>query len=428
MCDRSKHYQEIFNLAQNLAVFKAFSPYRPQQVSKTLLEYADFSEKKISWIISELFKYNEYDKYPLLQYFLNSHFPEQGLTVTRPKVMVEYAEIDVCVIDDKYVIIFENKIKGATFQHNQMARYIHWAETYNKGKEILIVIFSGPNSKNPEGNISTWRFPKQGFGSCKINNIQCKCDIQNENANESVCKDCISYEKYMPKLLKKYRQTEEYKERTVLLKEDFAEWVKAANGIIPSREYRMKSMMVQFADYLDSLFNTDTNAKLFNMEIRQYIEKNVLEGKTGLAGLNDLSQKINEVKDLSEALTDIKKERMKDFIEKHYHRMAKDYDGQYDLENKLLQNKYECGIYIPYKNLSLYVHIRIIEETYAPAYGLYVEGVTEEEINEINSKLPEGMTLAYWDKQSHGCLQISSEEKVYDDFKKLAVTLITLDI
>ena len=76
----------------------------------------------------------------------------------------------------------------------------------------------------------------------------------------------------------------------------------------------------------------------------------------------------------------------------------------------------------------LYVHICIIEETYAPAYGLYVEGATEEEINEINSKLPEGMTLAYWDKQSHGCLQISSEENVYEDFEKLAFILITLDM
>lgn len=420
MCNRSKHSQEIFNSAQKLAVFKAFSPYRPQQVSKTLLEYADFSEKKISWIISELFKYNEHDKYPLLQYFLNRYFPKLGLTAIHPKVMTEYSQIDVCVIDDKYVIIFENKIKGATFQHNQMARYIHWAETYNKGKEILIVIFSGPNTKNPEGNISTWRFPKQGFGSCKINNIQCKCDIQNKNVNEIVCKDCISYEKYYNE------KTEEYKGRTVLLKEDFAEWVKAANGIILSREYRMKSMMVQFADYLDSLFNTDTNAKLFNMEIRQYIEKNVLEGKTGLAGLNDLSQKINEVNELSKALTDIKKERINDFIEKRYHRMNHCY-RKYKPKN-WLPDKYECGIYIPYKSILLYVHICIIEETYAPAYGLYVEGATEEEINEINSKLPEGMTLAYWDKQSHGCLQISSEENVYEDFEKLAFILITLDM
>ena len=419
MCDANKQHQDqgcgkILNLAQNLAEFKASSPYRPQQVSRTLLEYANFSEEQISWIISELFKYKELGKYPLLQYFLNCYFPERGLTAVHPMVMTEYSEIDVCVIDDNYVIIFENKIKGATFQHNQMARYIHWAETYLGKKEILTVIFS---STDCMGNISTWRFPTHGFESCKSNNnIQCNCDIQNKDVNENVCKDCLNYGNH--------------KERTVLLNENFTEWVKAACEIVPSREYRMKSMMVQFADYLDSLFNTtDTNAKLFNMEIRKYIERNVLEGKTGLDTLNVLSQKINEINDLSGALTNIKYETMKDFIDNHYHRMETDYK-QYAPSHCLTQKKCVCGIYIPYNSTSLYVYICLAKEKnndiYSPAYGLYIEGATEEETNEINSKLPNGMALAYWDKQSQGSQQISSEEKVYDDFETLAETFISL--
>lgn len=419
MYDDNKQPQDlscgkILNLAQNLAEFKASSPHRPQQVSRTLLEYANFSEKQISWIISELFKYKELGKYPLLQYFLNSYFPERGLTAVHPMVMTEYSDIDVCVIDDKYVIIFENKIKGAAFQHNQMARYIHWAETYHRDKNILTVIFSRTDYM---GNISTWRFPIHGFGSCKSkNNIQCNCDIQNKDVNENVCKDCLNYENY--------------KEQTVLLNANFAEWLKAACKIVPSREYRMKSMMMQFADYLDSLFNTtDTNAKLLNMEILQYIEKNVLKDKTGLDGLNVLSQKINEVNNLSETLTNIKNEIMKDFIDKHYHRMEIDYK-QYDPANYLTQKKCECGIYIPYNSISLYVYICLAKEknndVYSPVYGVYIEGATEEETNEINSKLPDGMALAYWDKQSQGSQQISSEGKVYDDFEKLAETLMSL--
>lgn len=415
MSEDSKQPQDhscgkIIDLAQQFAEFKSYSPYRPQQASWTLLEYANFSEEQISWIISELFKYKELGKYPLLQYFLNCYFPERGLTAIHPMVMTEYSDIDVCVIDDNYVIIFENKIKGAAFQHNQMARYIHWAKTYLGKKEILTVIFSRTNYM---GCISTWRFPTHGFVSCKRNNnIQCNCDISNKDINESVCKECLNYENY--------------KERTVLLNGNFAEWVKAACEIVPSREYRMRSMMVQFVDYLDSLFNNDTNAKLFNMEIWQYIENNVLKDKTGLDGLNVLSQKINEINDLSATLTNIKHEIMKDFIDKHYHRMETDYK-KYAPAHYLTQNKCECGIYIPYDNTSLYVYICIDKENNnAPAYGLYIEGATEEETNEINSKLPDGMALAYWSNQSHGSQQISSEEQVYDDFKKLADTFISL--
>lgn len=425
MCNGSKQPQDpgcdnIFNLAKNLVELKDVSPYRPQQASMTLLEYANFSEERITWIISELFKYKESGKYPLLQYFLNCYFPERGQIAIHPMVMTEYSEIDLCVIDDKYVIIFENKIKGATFQHNQMARYIHWAETYCSDKEILTVIFSKTNYM---GSTSTWRFPAHGFGICNINSTQCKCDNNEIAIKDGInyCKECINYEDS-----KKYN----YKDRTVLLNENFAGWVKAACEIVPSREYRMKSMMVQFADYLDSLFNTDTNAKSFNMEIRQYIEKNVLEGKTGLDGLNILSQKIDEIKDLSESLVNIKHETMKDFIDKHHLRMETDYK-QYS-PNSCLPHKYECGIYIPYNNTSLYAHIRIYQEKnngiYSPAYGLYIKGATKEEINEINGKLPDGMSLADWNDQSQGCLRISSEKNVYDDFKKLADTLISFYI
>lgn len=424
MCDGSKQPQDhscgnILNLAQTLAEFKASSPHRPQHVSKTLLEYANFSEEQISWIISELFKYKELGKYPLLQYFLNCYFPERGLTAVHPMVMTEYSEIDVCVIDDKYVIIFENKIKGASFQHNQMARYIHWAETYHSDKAILTVIFSRTKCM---GNISTWRFPIHGFTACNKNSAQCKCDYNEPATKEGInyCKECINYED---------SNGHNYKEQTVLLMEKFAEWIKAACEIVPSREYRLKSMMVQFADYLDSLFNTDTNAKLFNMEIRQFIEKNVLKGKTGLDGLNVLSQKIYEINNLSNALTNIKYETMKAFIDKHYHRMETDYK-QYTPKNCLPQKKYECGIYIPYNSTSLYVYICISKEKnneiYTPAYGLYIEGATKEETNDINSKLPDGMSLADWGNQSQGSQQISSEEKVYDDFKTFADTLISL--
>lgn len=422
MCNGSIQPQDpgcdnIFNLAKNLVELKDVSPYRPQQVSKTLLEYANFSEEQISWIISELFKYKERGKYPLLQNFLDCYFPGRGLTAVHPMVMTEYSEIDVCVIDDKYIVIFENKINGATFQHNQMARYIHWAETYCSDKEILTVIFSKTDNM---GNISTWRFPTHGFGSCNINSTQCKCDHNGIATKDGInyCKECINYED---------SNGHNYKGQTVLLMGQFAEWVKAACEIVPSREYRMTSMMVQFADYLDSLFNTDTNVKFFNMEIRQYIEKNVLEGKTGFDGLNVLAQKINEINDLSSALTNIKYKTMKDFIDKHYHRMETDYKQPYTPKYEL-PKKYQCGIDIPYNSKSLYVYICISKdknnEIYSPAYGLYIEEAKQEEINEINSKLPDGMELVYWNKRSHGSRQISSEEKVYDDFKKLADTMI----
>lgn len=401
-------FENILALAHDLAAFKARSPYRPQQVSKTLLEYAHFSEEQISWIIGELFKYNEDGKYPLLQSFLDRFFLRQGLTVVHPKIMTEYYNIDICIIDDEYIIIFENKIQGAPFQHNQMARYIHWAEMYQQGKKILTVIFSKNGSM---GTISTWRFPKKGFIFCKANNSNtlCKCDFPDKFSEKDNCKECLNYENH---------EGQNYKGQAVLLNKNFAKWVWDSIEIISSREYRLKSMMIQFSDYLDTLFNTDINSKRFYMEILEFLKNQHYLDEVNLNSLSTLSRIINETTELYNAVK-------ASFISEIYQKIISEYKD-YNPLNKL-PNKYECGIFIPYGNITLYIFIGIGENpdgNHTPIYGIYIEGSSEEERTNIQQKYPKSFhkKLENWstnNTNAFGACEITSEKEVYDAFKEL---------
>lgn len=404
------YLKNILDCAHGLAAFKARSPFRPQHVSKTLLEYAHFSEEQISLIISELFKYNENGKYPLLQSFLDRFFLKKGLTVAHPKIMTEYHDIDICIIDDEYVIIFENKINGAAFQHNQMARYIHWAEMYQQGKKILTVLLSKTGSM---GSVSTWRFPKKGFMSCKADNSNtlCKCDFLEKFSEKDGCKECLNYENH---------EGRDYKEQTVLLNGDFAEWIKGSIEIVLSREYRLKSMMIQFSDYLDTLFNTDINLKCFYMEIQKFLKNQHHLDEVNLNSLSILSRIIKETTELSDAVK-------VSFIMENYQKMVSDYTN-FNPQNKL-PKKYECGIYVPYRNITLYFFIAIdrkLDGDYAPTYGIYIEGSSEEERADIEKIFPENFhqKLADW-TNAFGANKFSTEENVYNVFKELVNTFLT---
>lgn len=389
----------ILTFAQNLSDFKDRSLSRPVQ-GGNLLEFAHFSEPQISWAISEIFKYSANKSYPILQFFIDRYFARYNLKAECPSIMTEYSNIDICIIDNSYILIFENKIKGAQFQHNQMGRYIHWAETYHPGKTVLTVILS---LNGFEGNTSTWRFPQKGFTSCNINNTECKCDYPQKYTREADCNHCIIYGK----------------DRLVILQEDFTQWVIDATSIVPPAEHRLYSMMVQLYDYMNILFGNDNHSKQFNLEIRRFIMENVFQGKNGIDCLPELSEKIVQTKDLLNSLEDCYKSACESFITKCFEKMTIEYSKYYPSKSN---EKYECGISVSFGNKSIWIFICIYDKQHIPGYGIWTNSADEEYIRQINDRIMD-LNIAScvpWKKDEAGLLQLSTKENTYAGFKELA--------
>ena len=408
-----KSWEHILQLAHNLADFKIRCPHRPLQVSKTIFEYANFSEPQISWVISEILAYYENEEYPILQLFLDEYFPTKNLRTKHPSIQTEHSNIDVCIIDEEYILIIENKVKGAVFQHNQMGRYIHWAETYYPNKIILTAILS------KTGNIgykSTWRYPGKGFTQCNFNNILCECDNLSQGFNKPCCEECVNYEKY--------------KADNIILKDNFVQWVKTASEIVPNREHRLYSMMIQFADYLNTLFGVEIHTK-YNMEIQKFIEMNIVkDNKNRMECLGEIYKKIKETESLITELKTLNKTIRKEFIENCYRKMKESYGESACIRN----DKDECGITLIYKEKEIWIYISIGENDYQPSWGLWIGNATNDDITDINRILEshniEQMCVR-WEGNTAG-LSIQqtslSNDEVYTKFKELVNAFKLKDI
>lgn len=390
---------DILTFARNLSDFKDRCPHRPIQ-GGNLLELANFSEPQTSQVICEILKYTANGSYPILQFFLDRYFAKYNLRAEHPTILTEYSNIDICVIDESYVIVFENKIKGAPFQHNQIGRYIQWAETYHSGKTVLTAILS---LNGCEGRTSTWRFPQKGFTACNINDVECRCDHPEKYTRKSVCDHCIIYGK----------------DRSVIIQKDFAQWVRDAASIVPSAEYRLHSMMVQFSDYIDKLFCIENHSKQFKIEIRRFIMENLFQGINDIDCLPQLSEKITQTNDLLKGLEDSYKSLCESFIIKSFKKMTTEYRNYHPTSK--LSEKCECGIYVYDGEKTLWFFICIDDRQHIPGYGVWINTADAEEIRKINHRIID-LNIAScvpWGKNEAGLLQLSSKENVYTGFKEL---------
>lgn len=93
-----------------------------------IFEWYDSDEPTTSLAMAEILKYKDGGAYPLLELFIQKFLVPIGFDskwIENPVITAEKDRIDICVKDNKYAIIFENKVKGANYQPNQLARYIH---------------------------------------------------------------------------------------------------------------------------------------------------------------------------------------------------------------------------------------------------------------------------------------------------------------
>lgn len=261
----------LLNLAHNLEIERQKSPYKPP-FSLNFLEYYNSSETATSWIFKEILNYHDGTKYSLLRSFIQSFLTPLNFDlewIKNPIVTAEKERLDVRIMEENnYAIIIENKIKGAPYQPNQIARYIEKMLNHGCSIERIFVVIIPPDCSNTKAYVDEmdndiWTLP-----------------------------DCEDYAEIISK--------KEMKPRTVVIHKELIYWLlKQCCVILPENEYVLKSAIIQFADYVKLLYNSREN-QLFKLKMEEFVQKEIFDGKEKLSMKN-----WDEVENLKKVLSQI---------------------------------------------------------------------------------------------------------------------------
>ena len=139
-------YKKLLSLSDVVQRLICTSPNRPI-TEINFIEFFNPNEPDTSCLFEMLFSYKNGDEdYQLFQSFADRFLSALGFDISKikhPKILREYKHIDLLIKEDgKYAVIFENKLKGACFQRNQLARYIQIMKNQGYADEdIFIVLF-----------------------------------------------------------------------------------------------------------------------------------------------------------------------------------------------------------------------------------------------------------------------------------------------
>ena len=288
-----------------------------------LIDIFNPKEPVTSKMLKKILSYNDKGEYIVLRSFCERFLSSCGFddrNISEPDIIAERnGHIDIRITEEgKYAIIIENKLKGADFQRNQIARYIQTIrEEGFENDKIFIVIL--PQYKDIRIRSSVWRLPPDYKSAtnpnrkCGIHDDKlCWCDFPNiklTKAESKHCDKCITHWK------------NEFADRTKILHQDFTYWLIDAENLIPRRELNVRSALLQFADYLNGLYNTRLDQKLNEM-ITDFLRDKLGLGNS-VSDWKKLNNKIEEVKELEEGLKTLRTEMSSDLIDLWHENLSK---------------------------------------------------------------------------------------------------------
>lgn len=268
-------YNETMCMSEGLKQCMIQSPNKPP-FSINFLEYCNCRETMTSWIIRHLFAYTYNGHHPFFESFASTFLQRIGFDmkwIESPCIDKdhEYKGVDILIRDKQYAIIIENKLKGADFQINQLARYI--ATMRKEGytdKQIYIIILPKDDITSDDLRISVWNLPYDWQSTtiqnrkCKINNYSCWCD-RLDYTPKVYCRECEPMKNM-------------FVNHTLFIHSEFACWLfdcVSKNTLKLSEEelekqYVLVSASLQFVDYLNFIYNNRENHKL-KMEIQKFL-------------------------------------------------------------------------------------------------------------------------------------------------------------
>lgn len=289
-----------------------------------LIDFCNPKEPVTSRMLEQIFSYSNNDGYIILKNFCEHFLEKSGFDcrkISEPEIIAERnGHIDIRITEsNKYAIIIENKLKGADFQRNQIARYIQTIKNEGyQNDQIFIVIL--PQYKNIRIPTSVWRLPPDyksntnATRKCRMNGENlCWCDFPQKHLSEEQLKHCN------PSCIKHWR--DEFSGRTRILHQDFSTWLINTERIVPRHELNLRSAILQFADYLNGLYNTRIDQKL-NKMITKFL-RDKLELGSSISDWKKLNIKIAEIEELQNGLKTLRLEMSSDLIDSWYEKLLK---------------------------------------------------------------------------------------------------------
>lgn len=344
-----------------------------------LLDIVNPSEPNTSEMLRILFSYQKDNEFVIFRSFADRFLKQVGFDIsriTKPTITAEKERIDIWAREDGlYSIVFENKLKGAVYQRNQLGRYIKRQELNGfKAEDVYVVLL--PNHKDEKyiDSIpsSVWKCPIDFRATnydriCGIEDNLCWCD-NNEHLPESQASHCLQCQNYLS----------DYRSKTVVLENDFADWLLSITHEIDDREVVLISAINIFADYIKFLYGKRISNKLI-MDITNFLKDELfVDINSSLERYQLVEEKINDANALIEALNKLKYRAARDLIDEWFS----------DLQKKWPTLKRE-----PNKSLGLNINGVWVgcwsgdDNNGKPYWGFFAEDPTKEQIDMVNDIL-----------------------------------------
>lgn len=285
-------------LSQYLEEFKASSIY-----DINLFEKPKIEENHISYLLYKILDYKGKDGKITCKRFIETFFPELKEQISAPKITFEKAyRIDILIKDQKYAIIIENKIFGAEFQRNQLARYIQRLldKGYSKEQIHIVIIPQNYEAKYLDGiRPSVWKLPpdwekpNQDRECAASDQYSCSCDVS-DNACNKECTDMS-----------------EFKERTKIINNvEIAGWLEGCLAQIDQKEKLLHSSIIQVSDYIQYF-----NSSKMETEAQKFLEKKINIVGTDQEKLEKIDTYRQGLEEIQKALTKTKEKISRELIE-----------------------------------------------------------------------------------------------------------------
>jgi hypothetical protein len=254
-----------------MEIHKNVALKRPYHIN--LIDELHANENAHSRILAKLLqqKVQKDNRFEILESFVRYLEKKSGsfgsITIKSPQITQGTEHIDVWIRDENYAIIVENKIHWASDPEAQIERYIDTTyRSYGFAEKPIYVIYLPPtDEKEPD---------KQSWG--------------------------------------KYFKSEIYRERYLKLsfREDIRSWLQ--DDVLPNvrkkeKEVYLKSAIEQYIDHLEGLFDIRESDKQTNMELQEFIKKELgLNGipREDTAKLGAKQEELNKVNNQLQSLKD----------------------------------------------------------------------------------------------------------------------------
>lgn len=294
----------ILSSAFDLTNMIKMSDFKPQYQINIYDYYGGLVETGTSYFLKEILNYREDGNPVIVKSFVKTFLINLGFDISwirSPKVENEAYNIDVLIYEKgKYAIIIENKLKGAVFQRNQLARYIATLRKIGYDDDRIFIVILPDKQDNYIAHLkeSTWRLPPDWEmpnqeRACKYyDQTQCLCD---NSCNKTIL-NCSLCDKDIKS---------KFDSRTIILYKELSTWLEnLISEILPQKETLLRSAIIQFADFLNGIYNNRINNKLL-MEIEKYLRDKLLLNQSKAEQLRVVLEKEEEVNTLLSGLNSL---------------------------------------------------------------------------------------------------------------------------